>query len=246
MSFMLRRPGHTCPGSVVTNDEIAGEIGETAAWIEQVSGIRERRYAAIGETVVTGALAAAQACLAQAGVAARDVGMLLLASGSADRNVPGPAAQVAAELGLGTAPALDIAIPSAGSLWALCIAKQMAPVTPGGNVLVIASEIMSRRIDRTPEGKNTAILFGDGAGRGAGGRDAGCARAYRRPAAERRHRRGHSAHARQRRRRPAAHGRRIGHSACRTQAARGHAGSCCAATICHLTACRTSSCTRPI
>ena len=163
MSF-IRATGAHLPARVVSNDEIAAEIGESAAWIEQVSGIRGRRYAAKGETVITQALAAAQACLAQADVTASDVGMLLLSSGSAERNVPGPAAQVATELGMGTGPALDIAIPSAGSLWALCVAKQMAHVTPGGKILVIASEIMSRRIDRTAEGKSTAILFGDGAG----------------------------------------------------------------------------------
>lgn len=163
MSF-IRSTGTHLPARVVTNDEIAATIGEPAAWIEQVSGIRERRYAAAGETVLTQALAAAQICLAQANVTSSDVGMLLLSSGSADRNVPGPAAQLAAELGMGTAPALDIAIPSAGSLWALSIAKQMAPLVAHGRVLVVSSEIMSRRIDRTPEGKNTAILFGDGAG----------------------------------------------------------------------------------
>ena len=162
MSF-VRATGVHLPARAVTNEEIAADVGEAAAWIEQVSGIRERRYAATGETVVTQALAAAQACLVTAGVTASDVGMLLLSSGSAERNVPGPAAQVATELGMGTAPALDIAIPSGGSLWALALAKQMAPVVSGGKVLVVASEIMSRRIDRSPEGKNTAILFGDGA-----------------------------------------------------------------------------------
>ena len=162
MSF-IRATGAHLPARVVGNEEIAAEVGETTAWIEQVSGIRERRYAAIGETVVTQALSAAQACLDQAGTSASDVGMLLVSSGSADRNVPGPAAQIAAELGMGTAPALDIAIPSAGSLWALSIAQQMAPVVAGGKVLVVASEIMSRRVDRTAEGRNTAILFGDGA-----------------------------------------------------------------------------------
>ncbi|GAA3752592.1 3-oxoacyl-ACP synthase III family protein [Terriglobus aquaticus] len=162
MSF-IRATGVHLPSRVVGNDELAAAVGEPAAWIEQVSGIRERRYAAEGETVVTQALSAAQACLDRAGVTASDVSMLLLSSGSADRNVPGPAAQVAAELGMGTAPALDIAIPSAGSLWALCLAKQMAPLAAGGKVLVVASEIMSRRVDRFAEGKNTAILFGDGA-----------------------------------------------------------------------------------
>lgn len=163
MSFLCATASYL-PSRVVSNREVAAEIGEAADWIEQVSGIRERRYAATGETVITQALAAAQACLEKAGVSASDVGMLLLSSGSSDRNVPGPAAEIAAELGMGMAPALDIAIPSAGSLWGLALAKQMAPTVAHGRVLVVASEIMSRRVDRTPAGKNTAILFGDGAG----------------------------------------------------------------------------------
>lgn len=159
----IRSTAAHLPTRIIPNDEIAAQIGESAEWIEQVSGIRERRYAATGETILTQALAAAQQCLANANLTASDIGMLLLSSGSADRNVPGPAAQVAAELGMGTAPALDIAIPSAGSLWALTLANQLAPIVRNGKILVVASEIMSRRVDLTPAGKNTAILFGDGA-----------------------------------------------------------------------------------
>lgn len=164
MPAFLRATASYLPTQAVTNAELAPLVGESTEWIEQVSGIRERRYAAEGETVLTQALAAADACLRRANVPASGVGMLLLSSGSASRNVPGPAAELAAELGMGSAPALDIAVPSAGSLWALAIAKQMAPAVAHGRVLVVASEVMSRRIDRTPEGKNTTILFGDGAG----------------------------------------------------------------------------------
>jgi 3-oxoacyl-[acyl-carrier-protein] synthase-3 len=105
---------------------------------------------------------AAKDCLDKAGVAAADLGMILVASGSSDRFCPGPASQIAAGLGLATTPALDIPVASAGSLIGLILAARLAPNL--GRVLVIGAEIMSRRITLSPENKNTAILFGDGAG----------------------------------------------------------------------------------
>ena len=154
--------GHYFPERIVTNDELAQACAVDPAWIVDVSGIHERRYAAPDETVATLATRAAQHCLVNAGLSPADLGMLIVSSGSSDRFCPGPAATVAAGLGLTTTPALDIPVASAGSLTGLAVAAQFAPAV--GRVLVIGSEIMSRRIARTLEGKNTAILFGDGAG----------------------------------------------------------------------------------
>ena len=90
----------------------------------------------------------------------QDIGLILFSSGSAERAFPGPASVLAAKLGLTATPAIDIPIASAGSLIAIAFAADLAPRY--GNVLVVASEIMSRRIsDADPD---TAILFGDGAG----------------------------------------------------------------------------------
>jgi len=81
-------------------------------------------------------------------------------SGSSERAFPGPASVLAAKLGLTATPAIDIPVASAGSLIALAFAADLAPRY--GNILIVASEIMSRRIsDADPD---TAILFGDGAG----------------------------------------------------------------------------------
>jgi 3-oxoacyl-[acyl-carrier-protein] synthase-3 len=154
--------GHYLPERIVANDELAQACAVDPAWIVDVSGIHERRYAAPAETTATLALHAARHCLANAGLSAADLGMIVVSSGSAERFCPGPAAIVAAGLGLNSTPALDIPVASAGSLTGLALATQFAPAI--GRVLVIGSEIMSRRIDRTPEGRNTAILFGDGAG----------------------------------------------------------------------------------
>ncbi len=158
MAF-LRATGSYVPDRIVTNAELAPQVGETAEWIEQVSGIRERHYAAPEQTVVDLGVASAKRCLAAAGIAAADLGILLVSSGSPDRFCPGPASALAARLGLTSTLALDIPVGSAGSLIALALAMRLAPTS--GNILVVASEIMSRRIQPTPEGRNTAILFGD-------------------------------------------------------------------------------------
>jgi 3-oxoacyl-[acyl-carrier-protein] synthase-3 len=154
--------GSHLPARRVGNEEIAPLVGATPEWILSVSGIEERRYAAAEETVASLGLAAAKNCLANAGVEASQLGMILVSSGSSDRFAPGPAAQIAAGLGLASTPALDIPVPSAGSLIALALAADLAPRY--GLILVVGAEIMSRRIDRTSAGKDTAILFGDGAG----------------------------------------------------------------------------------
>jgi 3-oxoacyl-[acyl-carrier-protein] synthase-3 len=154
--------GSYVPPRVVGNADLAARLGCTPEWIVQVSGIEERRYAEADQTVVDLAFAAAEDCLSKAGVAARDLGMLLVSSGSSDRRFPGPAAAVASRLGLEDKPAIDVPMASAGSLFAMSLASRLAETV--GPVLVVASEKMSTVIAREPQDKNIAILFGDGAG----------------------------------------------------------------------------------
>ena len=170
----LRAFGSWLPERVVTNAELAPQLGTDPEWILSVSGIAERRYAANEDTVADLGTRAALDCLQRAGLAAADLGMVLVSCGSADRFCPGPACLIAAALGLSMTPAIDLPIASAGSLVALALAAKLAPTL--GHVLVVGSEIMSRRIAPTPEGKDTAILFGDGAGACIVSPDAGLAR----------------------------------------------------------------------
>jgi 3-oxoacyl-[acyl-carrier-protein] synthase-3 len=158
----LRAFGSWLPPRRVSNGEIAPLVDAVPEWILEVSGIAERRYAGDQDTVASMGLLAARDCLGKAGATAADLGMILVASGSSDRFCPGPASQIAASLGLAATPAFDIPVASAGSLIGLALAAQLAPTE--GRVLVVCAEIMSRCISLTPQGKNTAILFGDGAG----------------------------------------------------------------------------------
>ena len=162
MPAFLHAFGMHVPERVITNEEMAGRIGRTAEWIEGASGIRERRWADEGTGVAELAVAAARDCLGRAGVDASSLGMIIVASGSARPGFPGPAAEVALQLGLEATPALDVPMASAGSLFGMAMAAQMA--ARFGDVLVIGAEKMSAVIESGPLDANTAMLFGDGAG----------------------------------------------------------------------------------
>lgn len=137
-------------------------LGVEAGWIEQMSGIVARRYAAADETLASMAAKAGEAALAASGLVAADIGLILVASGSAERRFPGPAAEVQKLLCAGQAVAMDVAMASAGALFALAQAEMWAARTK--RVLVIAAEKMSEVVLRPPVDKGTAMLFGDGAG----------------------------------------------------------------------------------
>ncbi len=161
MAF-LRAFGSWLPARQVSNHEVAALVEATPEWILEMTGIEERRYAAETDTVAGIGLLAARDCLDKAGATAAELGMILVASGSSERFCPGPASQIATGLGLASTPALDLPIASAGSLVGLALAAHLAPAM--GRVLVVGAEIMSRRISLTPQGRNSSILFGDGAG----------------------------------------------------------------------------------
>jgi 3-oxoacyl-[acyl-carrier-protein] synthase-3 len=162
MPAFLRAFGSYVPSRVVSNAELAERLGCEASWISSVSGIEQRRYAAEGETLVDLAVHAASDCLSRAEIASSQIGMLLVSSGSNERRFPGPAAETAARLGMAGIPAIDIPMASAGSLFGMAMAAQFA--ASFGTVLLLAAEKMSGVIAREPLDRNTAILFGDGAG----------------------------------------------------------------------------------
>jgi 3-oxoacyl-[acyl-carrier-protein] synthase-3 len=168
----LRAFGSYVPEQRVDNAALAARTGRPAETIEKTTGILERYYAAEGQSVADLGFAAAQDCLAAAGLDASAVGLLLVSSGSSERCFPGPATTIAAKFGWAATPALDLPFASAGALIGMALAADL--VARYGNVLVVASEIMSRRI--TDSDPDTAILFGDGAGACLLSRDSGFAR----------------------------------------------------------------------
>lgn len=158
----LRAFGRYLPSRVVENREIAELVGVDPAWLFNATGIERRRFAAPEETVASLGARAAADCLEKAGIAARDIGLLIVSSGSGERRFPGPASAAGALLGIPGTPAIDLPMASAGSLFGMALASQLCGVYR--NVLVVGSEIMSRVVRFDALGRDTAVLFGDGAG----------------------------------------------------------------------------------
>jgi len=154
--------GSALPQRVVTNAEINAQIGVADDWIVRRTGIRERRYAEPGAKLHELAAAAGAAALADAGIDGARVDLVLVASCSQDSVMPNAAPQVAHALGAANAGAFDIGSACTGFLAALAAARAMLATGAAHTALVIGAEIMSRHVD--PADRNTAALFGDGAG----------------------------------------------------------------------------------
>jgi len=154
--------GISLPDAVVPNAQIAPRIGVTDEWIVRRTGIRTRRVAAPDERLVTHATNAAAAALKQAGVAAREVDLVLVATTTPDEVMPNAAPQVAHELGAVRAGAFDIGAACTGFLSALAVGAAQIESGRVQNAVVIGADLMSRITD--PEDRSTAAVFADGAG----------------------------------------------------------------------------------
>lgn len=152
--------GHYLPARRVDNAEIEADLGLAPGWIEGRTGIRTRHYAAPDQAVSDLAVPAGQMALRQAGIAADQVGLVLLATSTPDHLLPPTAPLVAHRLGLG-AGAMDLAGACAGFLQALVLGAGHVRLS-GQAVLVIAANILSRRI--APGDISTRALFADAAG----------------------------------------------------------------------------------
>ena len=155
--------GSALPPRRVTNAELAAQgVDTTDEWIVERTGIRARHFAADGETTATLATEAAQKALAAAGVAASEIGLIVLATATPDQTFPASATRVQTALGINDCIAFDVAAVCTGFLYALSVADNMLKGGMADYALVIGSETFSRILDW--EDRTTCVLFGDGAG----------------------------------------------------------------------------------
>jgi len=154
--------GAALPARLVGNDEATSRLGVDAAWVERRTGIHERRWAAPGDHLHDLAADAGRRALADAGVAAADLDLVLVATVTADQVTPACAPLVATALGATRAGALDVGAACTGFVSALGLGAAMIEAGRAARVLVIGAEILSRHLDL--EDRQTAVLFGDGAG----------------------------------------------------------------------------------
>jgi len=154
--------GSALPAKVVTNAELAERVDTSDEWIVERTGIRQRYIAGEGETTATLATAAARAALADAGVDAASIGLIVLATATPDNTFPATATKVQAALGCTGGIAFDVAAVCSGFLYALATADSLLRTGMAKRALVIGAETFSRILDW--DDRTTCVLFGDGAG----------------------------------------------------------------------------------
>ena len=153
--------GHATPAGRVVNERIEQELDLPPGWIERRTGVRARRVCAPEESCSTLAIDAGRRALAHAGIDPAEVGLLLLATSTPDHLLPPTAPVVAAALGCSRAGAVDLAGACAGFLYALGLGEGVVR-GGGGPVVVIAANVLSRRLD--PRDAGGRGIFADGAG----------------------------------------------------------------------------------
>lgn len=156
--------GFYVPEQVVTNDDLAKKITTSDEWIRERSGIEERRYAAADQANYHLAAEATKEALEMANLEPKDIDMIVYCTLSADYIFPGSGVLLQRELGFREIPALDIRQQCSGFVYGLSIADQYIKSEMYKNVLVVGSEIHSRGLDFSDEGRAVTVLFGDGAG----------------------------------------------------------------------------------
>jgi 3-oxoacyl-[acyl-carrier-protein] synthase-3 len=164
MPSLILGTGMAVPSRVVTNADLAAVIDTSDEWITQRTGIRERRWAVPGETGVDFGLAASCAALDAAGLAASDLDAIIYATSTPDHYAPGNGAFLQRRLGAGTIPAIDVRGQCAGFIYALATADAWIKAGMARRILVVGQELQSTGMDVTSRGRNTAVIFADGAG----------------------------------------------------------------------------------
>jgi 3-oxoacyl-[acyl-carrier-protein] synthase-3 len=154
--------GKYVPERVVTNADFEKTLDTSDEWIVERTGIRERHYVAPGENTSHMATAAAREALKMAGVRARDLGLIIVATSSPDHLTPPVSSQVQHALGAKDVGAFTLVAGCPGFVYGLATAQQFIASGTCDNVLVIGAELISRHLDW--EDRATSVLFGDGAG----------------------------------------------------------------------------------
>jgi len=157
--------GYYVPSNVVTNEDLSKIMDTNDEWIQERTGIQERRHIIRGEdTTTTMGVKAARIAIERSGVAMEDIDFIVFATLSPDYYFPGPGVLVQRDLGLKTVGALDIRNQCSGFVYGISIADQYIKTGMYKNILVIGSEVQSTGLDMTDRGRGVSVIFGDGAG----------------------------------------------------------------------------------
>ncbi len=158
--------GYYVPDNVVTNNDLSKMMDTNDAWIQERTGIKERRWIKEGSedtSAVMGAKAS-RIAIERAGLTSEDIDFVVFATLSPDYYFPGCGVQIQEMLGLKTVGALDVRNQCSGFIYALSVADKFVKTGDYKNVLVVGSEYHSGGLDKTTRGRGVTVIFGDGAG----------------------------------------------------------------------------------
>ena len=156
--------GFHVPQRVVSNHDLATMMDTSDEWIVQRSGIKTRRWVGPGETGVSLARVATEQALERAGLAATDLDCIVYCTCTPDHFEPGNGVFLQRELGVTDIPAVDVRNQCSGFIYGLSIADAWIRMGQYRRILLVGAEIHSRGLDKSTRGRDTAVLFGDGAG----------------------------------------------------------------------------------
>jgi 3-oxoacyl-[acyl-carrier-protein] synthase-3 len=157
--------GFYVPDNIVTNNDLSKMMDTSDEWIQERTGIKERRHIKKGEDTTTSmGVKAAKIAIERSGLTNDEIDFIVFATISPDYYFPGPGVALQKELGLKTIGALDIRNQCSGFIYALSIADQYIKTGMYKNILVVASELQSLGLDMTNRGRGVSVIFGDGAG----------------------------------------------------------------------------------
>ncbi len=157
--------GFYVPERVVTNDDLSKVMDTSDEWIQERTGIQERRHVADDtDTTTAMGVKAARIAIERSGISKEEVDFVIFATLSPDYYFPGPGVLVQRDLGLRTVGALDVRNQCSGFVYAVSVADQYIKTGMYKNILVIGSELHSKGLDMTTRGRGVSVIFGDGAG----------------------------------------------------------------------------------
>ncbi|MFD2550337.1 3-oxoacyl-ACP synthase III family protein [Bizionia sediminis] len=158
--------GYYVPDNVVTNNDLSKLMDTNDAWIQERTGIKERRWVKKGseDTTATMGVKAAKIAIERAGISKDDIDFIVFATLSPDMYFPGPGVQVQHALNIKTVGAIDIRNQCSGFIYGLSVADNFIKTGMYKNILVIGSELHSHGLDVTTRGRGVSVIFGDGAG----------------------------------------------------------------------------------
>jgi 3-oxoacyl-[acyl-carrier-protein] synthase III len=156
--------GSYLPERVVTNLDLAKLMDTSDEWIQQRTGIRERRFVDEGVGTTDLGLNASLCALERAKLTPRDIDFIIFATLSPDYNFPGCGCLLQEKLGIGNIGALDVRNQCSGFIYSLSIADQFVKTGMYRYILVVGAEVHSTGLELNNRGRDVAVIFGDGGG----------------------------------------------------------------------------------